>query len=44
MEIGHVIMVEQRAVSAYDEIFAEVGLLRDYHCNILGAVVIGMGG
>lgn len=40
VEIGHVVLVEQKGVSTYDEIYAEMNLLKEYQSDILGVVVL----
>lgn len=40
VEIGHVVLVEQKEVSTYDEIYAELNLLKEYQSDILGVIVL----
>ena len=40
MEIGHILLVEQKGVSLYEEIYNELDLIKEYHSSILGVVVL----
>lgn len=40
IENGHILLVEQRNVSAYDEIYAELDLLAQYSSEVLGVIVL----
>lgn len=40
MEISHVVLIELKGISAYNEIDKEVDLLEQYHANILGVIVL----
>lgn len=40
IENGHIMLVEQRNVSAYDEIYAELDLLAQYGSEVLGGIVL----
>lgn len=40
IENGHIMLVEQRNVSAYDEIYAELDLLAQYSSEVLGVIVL----
>lgn len=40
IENGNIVLVEQKGISNYDEIYAELDLLKECHSNILGAVVL----
>ncbi len=41
MENGHIILVEQLGMSTYDEIYAELNLIKEYQGEVLGVIVLG---
>ncbi len=40
MEIGNIVLVELKGISAYNEIDREIDLFKQYHANILGVIVM----